>query len=270
LNIDPRFRAAFYKDIEMKKEIVVVMAAYGNDNVRALGGQAALLPVIADAGADGVEIRRELLTEADLTNLTGLAEKIRQKNLFTVYSVPESLFVEGGKVNPSLPKFLDEAATLGARSLKVALGYFKAGADLTPLKVTLGSHPVKLVVENDQTSDCGILSQMNAFMFAATALHLPLTMAFDMANWLWVGQDPIAAADLVAQHVGYVHVKAAEKRGDKWHAVALDDSDGSWKPLLAKLPQDVPRGIEFPLEGKDLTAVTRHYVELLREDAAQA
>ncbi len=254
----------------MKKEIVVVMAAYGNDNVKALGGQAALLPVIADAGADGVEIRRELFTESDLNNLAAFAKNIRQKNLFTVYSVPESLFVKDGKVNPSLPTFLDEAATLGARSLKVALGYFNAGEDLTPLKVILGEHPVKLVVENDQTSDCGILSQMNAFMFAARALHLPLTMAFDMANWLWVGQDPMAAADLVAQHVGYVHVKAAEKRGDKWHAVALDDSDGSWKPLLAKLPQDVPRGIEFPLVGEDLTAVTRHYVEMLRKDAAQA
>ncbi|CCJ90415.1 Epimerase KguE [Cronobacter turicensis 564] len=27
-----------------------------------------------------------------------------------------------------------------------------------------------------------------------------------------------------------------------------------------------PRGIEFPLEGRDLTAVTRHYVNLLREE----
>ncbi|MWT63516.1 sugar phosphate isomerase/epimerase, partial [Escherichia coli] len=27
-----------------------------------------------------------------------------------------------------------------------------------------------------------------------------------------------------------------------------------------------PRGIEFPLEGTDLTAVTRHYVNLLREE----
>lgn len=254
----------------MKKEIVVVMAAYGNDNVKALGGQAALLSVIADAGADGVEIRRELFTESDFNNLATLATKIRRKNLFAVYSVPESLFVEGGKVNPSLVTFLKEAATLGARSLKLALGHFKAGEDLTPLKVILREHPVKLTVENDQTSDCGILSQMNAFMFAANALHLPLTMTFDMANWLWVGQDPMAAADRVAHHVGYVHVKTAKKRGGTWHAVALDDSDGSWKPLLAKLPQDVPRGIEFPLEGKDLTAVTRHYVELLREDATQA
>jgi len=35
---------------------------------------------------------------------------------------------------------------------------------------------------------------------------------------------------------------------------------------LDTLPADVPRGIEFPLEGQDLAAVTRRYVELLREE----
>jgi len=254
----------------MKKDIVVVMAAYGNDNVKALGGQAALLSVVADAGADGVEIRRELFDESDFSTLAELAENIRQKGLFAVYSVPESLFVENGEVNPALKKFLEEASTLGARSLKLALGHFKSGADLTPLKALLETSAVKVVVENDQTPDCGVLSLMNAFMFTAQSLHLPLEMTFDMANWLWVGQDPLTAADHLAHYVGYVHVKAAEKRGEKWHAVALDDSDGSWKPLLAKLPQAVPRGIEFPLEGQDLTAVTRHYVDLLREDATHA
>lgn len=253
----------------MKKDIVVVMAAYGNDNVKALGGQAELLSVVANAGADGVEIRRELFEASDFSKLDALAENIRQKGLFAVYSVPESLFVDNGEVNPSLEQFLEEASTLGARSLKLALGHFKLGQDLTHLKVLLEASSVKVVVENDQTSDCGILSLMNSFMYAAESLHLPLAITFDMANWLWVGQDPLAAADRLAGHVGYVHVKAAEKRGDKWHAVALDDSDGSWKPLLAKLPQDVPRGIEFPLVGEDLTAVTRHYVDLLREDTAQ-
>jgi hypothetical protein len=34
----------------------------------------------------------------------------------------------------------------------------------------------------------------------------------------------------------------------------------------ASCPLPMPRGIEFPLEGADLTAVTRHYVNLLREE----
>ncbi len=39
-----------------------------------------------------------------------------------------------------------------------------------------------------------------------------------------------------------------------------------WLALLDNLPADAPRGIEFPLTGHDLMAVTRRYVNLLRED----
>ena len=42
----------------MARKIIVVTAAYGNDHVKSLGGQAAVLPFIANAGADGVEIRQ--------------------------------------------------------------------------------------------------------------------------------------------------------------------------------------------------------------------
>ncbi|HGY5777437.1 TPA: sugar phosphate isomerase/epimerase, partial [Serratia marcescens] len=44
------------------------------------------------------------------------------------------------------------------------------------------------------------------------------------------------------------------------------DTDGSWRDLLARLPNDAPRGIEFPLQGDDLEAVTRHYVNILRAE----
>ena len=57
----------------MKRKIMVVTAAYGHDQVRAAGGQTAMLPIIAEAGADGVEIRRELLTEAELKTLSTMA-----------------------------------------------------------------------------------------------------------------------------------------------------------------------------------------------------
>ncbi len=251
-------------------DIVIVTAAYGYKAVKDLGGQEALLKPIAESGADGIEIRRELLVDGEIEHLKALGEKISQHGLYAFYSVPESLFSSDSSINPSLKKFLDEAADLGARKLKLALGAFAPGVDLTELKVLLNAHHVELVVENDQSPDGGILHPMNAFFFAAEALELPVAMTFDMANWQWVDQDALEAANTLSQHVSYVHVKAASQRDGKLHAVALDDSDGSWKPLLAKLPRSAPRGIEFPLEGEDLTAVTRYYVDLLRKEAAEA
>ncbi len=250
----------------MKPEIIVVTGAYGTETVKQHGGQRALLPIIAGAGADGVEIRRELFTAGELNSLPALAQEIDRQQLFAVYSAPEALFTPQHTLNPNLPTLLAEAQALNARRLKLSLGHFRPGFDFTELKVALEQHPVKLVVENDQTPDCGILSMLNAFFHAAEDSHLPVSMTFDMANWLWVGQDAFAAAERLARHVGYVHVKAATQGQRGWRAIALDDTDGSWRDLLARLPHDAPRGIEFPLQGDDLEAVTRHYVNILRAE----
>lgn len=250
----------------MTREIIIVTGAYGTDTVQQLGGQAALLPIIAAAGADGVEIRRELFSAQDLQALPALAQAIEQQQLFAVYSAPEALFTPQHTLNPNLAALLAEAQTLNARQLKLSLGHYQPGFDFTELKVALEQHPVNLVVENDQTPDCGILSLLNAFFHAAEDNRLPVSMTFDMANWHWVGQDAFAAAERLARHVSYVHVKAATHGMRGWRAVALDDSDGSWRELLTRLPQDVPRGIEFPLQGDSLEDVTRYYVNLLRAE----
>jgi len=107
----------------MKRKIMVVTAAYGYDQVRAAGGQTAILPIIAEAGADGVEIRRELLTDAELHTLSTVASAIEIFGLLACYSAPEPLFLEDGSLNPRLPALLEEAQALQALWLKVSLGH---------------------------------------------------------------------------------------------------------------------------------------------------
>ena len=53
---------------------------------------------------------------------------------------------------------------------------------------------------------------------------------------------------------------------EEGQALRLEVFAERWLALLDNLPADAPRGIEFPLTGHDLTAVTRRYVNLLRED----
>ena len=76
----------------MARKIIVVTAAYGNDHVKSLGGQAAVLPFIANAGADGVEIRRELCSAEELNALPSLAATIERHGLLACYSAPQALF----------------------------------------------------------------------------------------------------------------------------------------------------------------------------------
>ncbi|WP_168401274.1 sugar phosphate isomerase/epimerase [Erwinia amylovora] len=248
----------------MKRDVIVVTAAYGQQQVAALGGQQALLPIIAAAGADGVEIRRELFTPQQLKQLPQLAQAIAAAQLAAFYSVPEALFMPDGSLNPRLDLHFAEAQQLNARMLKYALGHFQPGFDGGKLRSRLVGKTVQLVVENDQT-DCGRLTALQRFFQADEASRIISGMTFDMANWLWVGDRPIDAAGSLSRHVDYIHVKAAAPQGSGWRAVALDQADSLWRETLALLPGDVPRAIEFPLEGRDLVATTRHYVDLLRE-----
>lgn len=245
-----------------KPEIIVVTAAYGTQQVADLGGQAALLPIIKDAGADGVEIRRELFSDTELTQLHALGHSIRQHQLSASYSVPETLWLEDGTLNPRLAQYLQEAEQLGAQRLKLALGYFVDLSDRQLVEV-LATSGVTLVVENDQTP-ASKLAPMLQFFHRACDAALPLDMTFDMGNWLWTGEDALQAAAQLSRYVSYIHVKAAVPHGDSFRAIALDDADDQWRTLLNALPADAPRGIEFPLQGDDLRAVTRHYVDLLR------
>ncbi|HDX8950531.1 TPA: sugar phosphate isomerase/epimerase [Klebsiella oxytoca] len=249
----------------MARKIIVVTAAYGNDHVKALGGQSAVLPFIAGSGADGVEIRRELFTPDELSRLAELAADIERRGLLVCYSAPEALFAADGSLNPRLSDFLQEAQTLNALWLKLSLGHFSHHDDLEALREILQESGMALVVENDQT-DCGQLAPMQRFKAACRVNQLPITLTFDMGNWLWVGDSPEEAARHLAPAVSYIHVKAAEPHHLQFRAVPPDEASARWLALLNNLPADAPRGIEFPLTGHDLTAVTRRYVKLLRED----
>lgn len=249
----------------MERKIVVVTAAYGHDRIAALGGQQALLPIIAAAGADGVEIRRELLSDAQLDSLAELAQQIASHRLEACYSAPEPLFTSEGKLNPRIPSLLLEASLLNAGWLKLSLGDYRGSQQFPQVQQWLAQTNVALVVENDQTA-CGRLAPMQRFQAACNVLNLPVKLTFDMANWLWVDESPEAAALALAPSVSYIHVKAAIPHHYHHRAIALDDAEPRWLALLKALPGDAPRGIEFPLEGRDLVAVTRHYVNLLREE----
>jgi sugar phosphate isomerase/epimerase len=249
----------------MPRKIIVVTAAYGNDHVKASGGQSAVLSFIAGSGADGVEIRRELFNADELNRLPELAADIASRGLLVCYSAPEALFAADGSLNPHLSALLLEARALNALWLKLSLGHFTHHNDLEALRDILRESSMALVVENDQT-DCGQLALMQRFKTACQVNQLPITLTFDMGNWLWVGDSPEEAARHLAPAVSYIHVKAAEPHHSHFRAVPPDEAPERWLALLNNLPADAPRGIEFPLTGHDLTAVTRRYVNLLRED----
>ncbi|BEV14606.1 sugar phosphate isomerase [Herbaspirillum sp. DW155] len=241
--------------------VLVAASAYGADLVRRVG-HADLIPMVAAAGAAGLEIRRELFDGPK--DLGGLRELLGQHKLFSVYSAPLELFGANGRFERAqMSQVMEEAEEVGARFLKVSLGHFSAGSDLQSLLRFVSHSPIEVLLENDQTPQGGRLEPIVSFLALCTGNGYAFGMTFDMGNWRWQGVDPETAARSLAPHVRYVHCKGVQESHGKLKAVPLQAQDSHWQDMLGHFPSGILRAIEFPLIGSDLEETTRRHVAML-------
>ena len=239
--------------------VLISLSSFGAAEV-GRHGQLWFTKLAEEAGADGVEVRGELLHDParELANLAGRA---------AVYSSPDGLWDEGGALDAqALARALAAADTLGAPRLKMAIGGFGPGSHqfLQSLRARLAETRIELLIENDQTTGAGTLPALQDFFAAADEAGLDLGMTFDMGNWHWLGECPLQAAQALGHRVRYVHCKGVQRLPHKWVAVPLAESSAPWRAVLRALPAEVPHAIEYPLVDDDLAAMTRAQIALIR------
>lgn len=248
--------------------IVVVASAYGADHV-IKHGHAAIVPLAAAAGANGIEIRRELFHDPlchGVDALQALAATIRSHQLYAVYSAPAPLFLEDGRLNlAELGDLLLEAASLNSPFLKLQLGHYPGHLDVHALRAALATTKVALLVENGQMQPGGRIAHFASFFALCSAAHIAVGMTFDIGNWLWAGEDPLQAAQQLATHVHYIHCKGVQGEGMRRFAAAPDaETLDYWRSCLAAFPTATPRGIEYPLPDAGVGRSARQHVDQLR------
>jgi sugar phosphate isomerase/epimerase len=255
--------------IQSPTPILISLSAFGAAEVRR-HGQLWFTQLSHAAGADGVEVRSELLVDA-ATELPAMAQAVRAAGKSVVYSSAEDLWAADGTLNrPALERALAAAQVLGAPRLKMAVGGFgpASNSTLAMLQDRLQAAQTELVIENDQTPGAGTLGALQDFFDTANAQGIFLGMTFDMGNWHWTGECPLQAASALAPQVRYVHCKGVQRQPQRWVAVPVAESSAPWRAVLRALPADVPWAIEYPLVGDDLLAVTRREIDQLRSIAA--
>lgn len=249
-------------------DIVIVASAYGVDFVQKRG-HAALIPLAAGAGADGLEIRRELFLCAEeqiAPELAALRQLFETHGLRAVYSAPESLFRQDGNLDlPVLSSRLREAETLGATILKLQMHHYAGHVDAGLLQQALANSSVALLLENGQQKTGSRIAEFLSFFSICKACSpaVQVAMTFDMGNWNWAGEDAVAAAAALAPHVRYIHCKGVRGEGARRFAVAPDAGSADWRACLAGLPNQVPRAIEYPLPAD--AAEQAQHVQRLRK-----
>jgi sugar phosphate isomerase/epimerase len=244
-------------------QVLISLSSFGAAEVRR-HGQLYFARLAREAGADGFEVRGELLVEAE-RELPALAAAGRGAAL--VFSSPEGLFdPHGGLDAMALQRGLVATRALGAPRLKMSIGGFRAdsAAQLPQLAQAVGASGIELVIENDQTVAAGTLGALQSFFAAAERQQLSLRMTFDMGNWHWTGECPLEAAHALRPRVAYVHCKGVQRHARRWVAVPLADSAAPWRSVLRALPRALPCAIEYPLAGEDLLATTHAEIQHLR------
>lgn len=252
----------------MRQAILISLGAFGAAEVRR-HGQLWFARLAREAGADGVEVRGELLVDA-ARELPALADALRGTGAALVYSSPEGLWADDGALDAgALERAIERTRALGAPRLKMSIGGFGAAspASFAALAQRLQAAGVELLIENDQSVPAGTVPALQRFFGAAEEAGTPLAMTFDMGNWHYVGECPQQAAAALGARVRYVHCKGVQRQPQRWVAVPLADSAAPWRAVLRALPAGQPWAIEYPLQGEDLLAVTRREVAQLREVA---
>ncbi len=249
--------------------ILISLSAFGAAEVRR-HGQLWFTQLGLAAGADGVEVRGELLKDA-ASELPAIAQALRFGGKDAVYSSAEYLWTGDGRLDlPALERALSATKALGAARLKMAIGGFGPSSLCTfgALQEHLQANETELLIENDQTAAAGTLVALQDFFKASNIVGFFPGMTFDIGNWHWTGECPLQAAAALAGQVRYVHCKGVQRQPQRWVAVPLVESSAPWRAVLHHLPSDVPWAIEYPLTGENLLTVARQEIVQLRQIAA--
>jgi sugar phosphate isomerase/epimerase len=248
------------------QNVIIPLNAF--DRVEVLEkGQTSFIQLIAESGAYGIEIRRELFSKQD-PPLDRIKQTIDSYQLFTVYSAPVECWKKNHQLNEqALTTIFQEGKKLGANWIKVSLGHFdQFQTDISQLRSFLQQYEMQLFVENDQTLYGGNVTNLKSFFESATEQDVPVKMTFDAGNWYYSKQDVDEALSQLAPYVNYLHLKQVDEENGGLVTLPLQKNIGhSWERVMNHLPSHLVKALEFPIEPKEKT---KEYIQMMTESEA--
>jgi hypothetical protein len=208
----------------------------------------------------GIEVRREYFSldpvqrEAEFLHIL---ETGKHKKWQLLYSVPESLFLSNG-LNPDLKVWLEEGKKMGIVSMKVNFGDLQGISSVSKdeLNTLLSSYKIKLTVENDQTIENGVLSEVLKGLQLIEENQLSIGYTFDLGNWSVMDQDYEAAFKKMKKDISIFHLKNID---NKKQTVLLDEGVINWRLYLST---EYPIVLEYPMDWFALETEIKKILEV--------
>lgn len=207
--------------------------------------QVDFVPMTAELGFDGIEIRSEML-QAPETECLKIAETAKVYGLETYYSVNAAL-VCGSRLHPHLDKYMQQAAMLRASHIKFNVGDVSAYQGNLKEEFYLAGKftDCAVNVENNQSLADSRLENIEQFFSLVSESGADIGFCFDLANWYWTESDPLTAAERLASVTRYIHLKSKTEQTGKRQVTSLAAGEIDWRTLLQKFQPGLPMALEY-------------------------
>lgn len=227
--------------------------AYGDLMAQESFGQLDMIDSVKGLGFDYIELRSEYFDGSD-QELVDLKAANQEAGLTVFLSVPAPLFEEG-LLNPELENYFELAQAVGAIQLKVNLGAYNqetVATDMTLVNNLIDRFGISLTLENDNTQATGASDYFKAFL--QDHGNDKVGMCFDVGNFLYYDEDPVAAVKKVLPFVHYVHLKQVEQATNTSLA-GLSVGDVDIVAVLKEVDQVIPVAVECQYKASDIMEV---------------
>ncbi len=230
----------------MENKLLVLNTLVFLDQLKSGVPQCELLDTIHRLGVKKAEVRREFIRDFE-SELLDIAKKASELDMELFYSVPDMLYKDGEFQINNVENYFHEAFVMGCSQIKMIIGNYHeiTSEDVSQLNKVTERYHIKLTVENDQSAENGKAVKIKEFVEAFHQLGGNLSVTFDVGNWIWQKEDPAVNANLLKEHVTYIHLKDVLGK-EKPEVVLLNEGDIAWKKILDLLPKDVPLALEYP------------------------
>ncbi|AMB96917.1 sugar phosphate isomerase/epimerase family protein [Aerococcus urinaeequi] len=227
--------------------------AYGDLMAQESFGQLDMIDSVKGLGFDYIELRSEYFDGSD-QELVDLKAANQEAGLTVFLSVPAPLFEEG-LLNSELENYFELAQAVGAIQLKVNLGAYNqetVATDMTLVNNLIDRFGISLTLENDNTQATGASDYFKAFL--KENANDKVGMCFDVGNFLYYDEDPVAAVKKVLPFVHYVHLKQVEQATNTSLA-GLSVGDVDIVAVLKEVDQVIPVAVECQYKASDIMEV---------------
>lgn len=227
--------------------------AYGDLMAQESFGQLDMIDSVKGLGFDYIELRSEYFDGSD-QELVDLKAANQEAGLTVFLSVPAPLFEEG-LLNPELENYFELAQAVGAIQLKVNLGAYNqetVATDMTLVNNLIDRFGISLTLENDNTQATGASDYFKAFL--QDNGNDKVGMCFDVGNFLYYDENPVAAVKKVLPFVHYVHLKQVEQATNTSLA-GLSVGDVDIVAVLKEVDQAIPVAVECQYKASDIMEV---------------